>query len=118
MPTAENVADIFTKALPRPKFESFVERLGLATMGEEGKKKIKDIKRAWFFDDKESYVISRTFNLCLRVAKDFVNKQTTPFPTQRCIECDMSHSHHFDVMLRLLWVLEFLTSQISLEGPL
>jgi len=32
--------DIFTKALPRPKFESFVERLGLATMGEEGKKKM------------------------------------------------------------------------------
>ena len=40
VPTAENVADIFTKALPRPKFESFVERLGLATMGEEGKKKM------------------------------------------------------------------------------
>ena len=40
VPTAENVADIFTKALPRPKFKSFVERLGLATMGEEGEKKM------------------------------------------------------------------------------
>ena len=40
IPTAENVSDIFTKALPRPKFEVFVERLGLAMMEEEGKKKM------------------------------------------------------------------------------
>ena len=29
VPTDENMSDIFTKALPRPKFESFVEMLGL-----------------------------------------------------------------------------------------
>jgi len=31
VPSSENVADVFTKALPRPKFEYFVERLGLRT---------------------------------------------------------------------------------------
>ena len=31
VPSNENVADVFTKALPRPKFEYFVERLGLCT---------------------------------------------------------------------------------------
>ena len=29
VPTSKNVADIFTKALPRPKFEDLVSRLGL-----------------------------------------------------------------------------------------
>ena len=29
IPTKENVANIFTKALARPKFEGFVKRLGL-----------------------------------------------------------------------------------------
>ena len=29
IPTEENIADIFTKALAKPKFEMFVERLGL-----------------------------------------------------------------------------------------
>jgi len=29
VPTTENVMDIFTKALPRPKFEEFVSRLGM-----------------------------------------------------------------------------------------
>ena len=40
IPTAENIADIFTKALPRPKFKFFVERVGLAMMEEGGKKKM------------------------------------------------------------------------------
>ena len=35
IPTEENVADIFTKALARPKFEAFVERLGLRGRKEE-----------------------------------------------------------------------------------
>ena len=29
VPTTKNVADIFTKALPGPKFEEFVSRLGM-----------------------------------------------------------------------------------------
>ena len=33
IPTAKNVSDIFTKALPRPKFEVFIEKLGLAVRG-------------------------------------------------------------------------------------
>jgi hypothetical protein len=33
--TSENVADIFTKALPKPKFNDFVGRLGLAIMMEQ-----------------------------------------------------------------------------------
>ena len=37
IPTAENVANVFTKALARPKFEVFVEGLGLGEM-EEGRK--------------------------------------------------------------------------------
>ena len=40
IPTAEKVSDIFTKALPRPKFEVFVEKLGLAPVVEEGKDKL------------------------------------------------------------------------------
>ena len=32
IPTAENVADIFTKSLAKPKFESFVEGLGLRAL--------------------------------------------------------------------------------------
>ena len=38
IPTEENMADIFTKALVRPKFEGFVERLGLREVkgSEEG----------------------------------------------------------------------------------
>jgi hypothetical protein len=32
--TSENVADIFTKALPKPKFAEFVQKLGLAIMKE------------------------------------------------------------------------------------
>ena len=40
IPTAENITDIFTKALPRHKFEFFVDRLGLTMMEEGGKKKI------------------------------------------------------------------------------
>jgi hypothetical protein len=34
-PTSKNVADIFTKALPKPKFEDFVAKLGLAMMKEQ-----------------------------------------------------------------------------------
>ena len=34
IPTAENVVDIFTKALPKPKFLEFVGMLGLAIMKE------------------------------------------------------------------------------------
>jgi hypothetical protein len=33
IPTHDNVADIFTKALPRPKFQVFVELLGLKDTG-------------------------------------------------------------------------------------
>ena len=29
IPTDDNVSDIFTKALPKPKFQQFVEQLGL-----------------------------------------------------------------------------------------
>ena len=38
VPTEENMADIFTKALVRPKFEGFVKRLGLREVkgSEEG----------------------------------------------------------------------------------
>ena len=39
LPTGENVTDIFTKVLARPKFEYFMEKLGLGMMGEEGKNK-------------------------------------------------------------------------------
>jgi hypothetical protein len=35
IPTSENVADIFTKALPKPKFKDFVAKLGLAMMKEQ-----------------------------------------------------------------------------------
>ena len=38
IPTEENVADIFTKALTRPKFEAFIERLGLRGRKEESKR--------------------------------------------------------------------------------
>ena len=34
IPTSENVADIFTKALGKPKFLEFVGKLGLAMMKE------------------------------------------------------------------------------------
>ena len=37
IPTNENVADIFTKALARPKYVAFVEKLGLR----EGKQGVK-----------------------------------------------------------------------------
>ena len=40
IPTAKNISDIFTKALPRPKFKVFVEKLGLALVVEEGKDKL------------------------------------------------------------------------------
>ena len=32
IPTVENVADIFTKALPKPRFVELVWKLGLAMM--------------------------------------------------------------------------------------
>ena len=35
IPTDENVSDIFTKALPRPKFVCFVETLGLKKLKKE-----------------------------------------------------------------------------------
>ena len=35
IPMDENVADIFTKALPRPRFIGFVESLGLRDEGKE-----------------------------------------------------------------------------------
>lgn len=35
IPNDENVADIFTKALPRPKFIRFVDVLGLGELNEE-----------------------------------------------------------------------------------
>ena len=38
IPTADNVADIFTKALPKPRFQQFVALLGLAMM-DDGRKK-------------------------------------------------------------------------------
>ena len=38
IPTEENVADIFTKALARPKFEVFIERLGLRGRKEESER--------------------------------------------------------------------------------
>jgi hypothetical protein len=34
IPTSENIADIFTKALSKPKFTQFVGMLGLAMMKE------------------------------------------------------------------------------------
>ena len=34
IPTHENVADIFTKALPREKFEAFREALNLSPFGD------------------------------------------------------------------------------------
>ena len=34
--TGENVVDIFTKALARPKFEGFVKKLGLREENEKG----------------------------------------------------------------------------------
>jgi hypothetical protein len=34
IPTADNVADIFTKVLPRTKFDKFVGKLGLVMMKE------------------------------------------------------------------------------------
>ena len=34
IPTLENFSDIFMKALPKPKFMEFVQRLGLAMMKE------------------------------------------------------------------------------------
>ena len=40
LPTADNVADIFTKALARPRFELLVEKLGVGKMGEEEKNKM------------------------------------------------------------------------------
>ena len=40
IPTAKNVSDIFTKALPRPKFKVFVEKLGLVLVVVEGKDKL------------------------------------------------------------------------------
>ena len=33
VPTNDNVSDIFTKALPRPKFQQMVELLGLTNLG-------------------------------------------------------------------------------------
>lgn len=36
VPSAENVADIFTKALAKPKFTQFVEMLGLGELKERG----------------------------------------------------------------------------------
>ena len=38
IPTADNVADIFMKALPKPRFQQFVASLGLAMM-DDGRKK-------------------------------------------------------------------------------
>ena len=32
--TSDNIVDIFTKALPKPKFTEFIQRLGLAMMKE------------------------------------------------------------------------------------
>ena len=40
LPTADNITDIFTKALARPRFELLVEKLGVGMMGEEGKNKM------------------------------------------------------------------------------
>ena len=34
--TEDNVADIFTKALARPKFQTFVEKLGMRAVGKKG----------------------------------------------------------------------------------
>jgi hypothetical protein len=34
IPTSENISDIFTKALPKPKFTEFIGKLGLAMMKE------------------------------------------------------------------------------------
>ena len=42
LPTEENVADIFTKVLPRPKFKRFRERLGLRVRKEGDKRRTKD----------------------------------------------------------------------------
>ena len=35
VPTDDNVSDVFTKALPKPKFQQFVEMLGLKEIGDE-----------------------------------------------------------------------------------
>ena len=34
IPTSDNITDIFTKALPKPKFTEFIQKLGLAMMKE------------------------------------------------------------------------------------
>ena len=39
-PMAKNMSDIFTKALQKPKYKFFVEKLGLAPVVEEGKDKM------------------------------------------------------------------------------
>ena len=39
VPTDENLADIFMKALPKPKFKLLVERLGLRALSSEKKEK-------------------------------------------------------------------------------
>ena len=39
IPTGENVADIFMKALARPKFEGFVGKLGLKREKEKSEKR-------------------------------------------------------------------------------
>ena len=43
IPTEENIADIFTKALARPKFEGFIERLGLREEGKEDERATKEL---------------------------------------------------------------------------
>ena len=46
IPTKENVADIFMKALYRPKFKGFVKRLGLRDNGgKEERKNNKTLRR-------------------------------------------------------------------------
>jgi len=36
IPTEENISDILTKALPKPKFQMFVEKLGMRAVGKKG----------------------------------------------------------------------------------
>ena len=43
IPTEDNVADIFMKALPRPKFVQLVGKLGLREMSKEGKEEVRSI---------------------------------------------------------------------------
>ena len=43
IPTEDNVADIFTKALLRPKFVQLVGKLGLREMSKEGKEEVRSI---------------------------------------------------------------------------